>query len=169
LADACLPDYQCGFEKAFNGLFGVLAGCHGIGAQGIVGADQGISLEQLVLDNDWLDAYNYVLKGVEPDQDALALIEKIGIGGNFLAEDHTLDHVNDSYWEAPSKSFWRDQWEPWKDKGSKTIYDRAHDYVERVSAGYRDADVVLTPSKAEEIDRIYRDTRKQLVREREHA
>jgi trimethylamine---corrinoid protein Co-methyltransferase len=166
LADACLPDYQCGFEKAFNGLFGVLAGCHGIGAQGIVGADQGISLEQLVLDNEWLDAYNYVLKGVEPDDEALPLIEKIGIGGHFLSEDHTLDHMHENYWEAPAKTFWRDQWEPWKDKGSRTIYDRAHDYVERVSAGYREADVVLPQSQADELDRIYADTQKQLARER---
>ena len=167
LADACLPDYQCGFEKAFNGLFGVLAGNHGIGAQGIVGADQGISLEQLVLDNEWLDAYNYVLKGVEPDGEALALIEKIGIGGNFLAKDHTMDHLHENYWEAPSKTFWRDQWEPWKDRGSKTIYDRAHDYVQKVSTGYQQAEVVLPPSQAEEIDRIYFDTSKQLAKERD--
>jgi trimethylamine--corrinoid protein Co-methyltransferase len=165
LADACLPDYQCGFEKAFNGLFGALSGNAGIGCQGIVGADQGVSLEQLVLDNDWLDAYNYVLRGVEPDDEALELIERIGIGGNFLSEDHTVAHMRANYWEAPSRSFWRDQWESWKDAGMKTIYDRAHDYVERVSAGYRDADPVLEPAKAGEIERIYRDTCARLARE----
>lgn len=166
LADACLPDYQCGFEKAFSGLFSVLSGNTGIGCQGIVGADQGISLEQLVLDNDWLDAYNYVLKGVQPDDEALELIERIGIGGNYLSEDHTVMNMRANYWEAPSKSFWRDQWEPWKDAGMKTIYDRAHEYVERVTAGYRSADPVLDASKAEEIERIYRDTCAGLQKER---
>ncbi len=167
LSDACLPDYQCGFEKAFNGLFGVLAGNHGIGAQGIVGADQGISLEQLVLDNEWMDAYNYVLKGVQPDDEAVSLIEKVGIGGNFLAEEHTLDNMRDNYWEAPGRTFWRDQWEPWKDRGSRSIYDRAHDYVEKVSKDYQNAEVVISASQAEEIDRIYDEFSRQLAKERE--
>lgn len=166
LSDACLPDYQCGFEKAFNGLFSVLSGCAGIGAQGIVGADQGMSLEQLVLDNEWLDAYNYVLKGIEPDTEALELIEKVGIGGNFLSEEHTVMNMRRNYWEAPSKTFWRDQWEPWNNRGAQDIYARAHDYVERVSAGYQTADPVLESSKAQDIEKIYAETCARLAKER---
>ena len=79
----------------------------------------------------------------------------------------TLEHMRANYWEAPSRAFWRDQWETWKHRGGKIIYDRAHEYVEKVSAGYRDAEVVISPTQAEEIDRIYEDTRMQLARERE--
>jgi trimethylamine---corrinoid protein Co-methyltransferase len=167
LSDSCMPDYQCGFEKAFNGLFAVLSGCAGIGCQGIVGADQGVSLEQLVLDNEWLDAYNYVLSGIEPDDEALELIQKIGIGGNFLQEDHTMLNMRRNIWEAPAKTFWRDQWETWSNQGKKDIYTRAHEYVERVTAGYKDAEPVLEPSKAAEIERIYQETCAKLAKERE--
>lgn len=162
LSDACLPDYQCGFEKAFNGLFAVLSGTNGIGCQGIVGADQGVSLEQLVIDNDWLDAYNFVRQGVYYDPDALPLIQEVGIAGNFFAEEHTLEHMRRSYWEAPSRTLWRDQWEPWRRKETPDLYARAHEVVEKVSAGYETMDPVLDAARAGEIDRIYQDTLKAL-------
>lgn len=158
LADACMPDYQCGFEKAFNGLFAIMAGTNGIGCQGIVGADQGISLEQIVLDNDWLDAYRHVMKGVEYDDEALELIEEVGIAGNFMSEPHTVEHMREVFWEAPSKSMWRDQWEPWHDTGMPDIYAKAHDFVLESIQGWEKLEPVLEPSKAEEIERIYRDT-----------
>jgi len=52
LTDACLPDFQGGFEKGTSAIVALLAGADGIGAQGIVGADQGTSFEQLVIDNE---------------------------------------------------------------------------------------------------------------------
>lgn len=162
LSDACLPDYQCGFEKAFTGLFSILAGCTGIGCQGIVGADQGVSLEQLVLDNDWLDAYNYVLKGIEPDSEALELIEKVGIGGNFISEEHTVTNMRRNYWEAPSGAFWRDQWEVWQGKGTGDIYERAHAFVEKSTHEFENMEPVLEPSLVDQVEEIYEDAYRRL-------
>ena len=162
LTDACLPDYQCGFEKAFNGLFAILGGTNGIGCQGIVGADQGISLEQLVIDNDWLDAYNFVRQGVAYDPEALDLIKEIGVAGNYIQSEHTLEHMRTNYWEAPSRTLWRDQWEPWRQKNTPDLYTRAHEYVERVTQGYETMDPVIDAKRAAEIERIYQDTLKVL-------
>ena len=39
LSDAIMPDFQSGFEKASTTIFSCMAGCTGVGAQGIVGAD----------------------------------------------------------------------------------------------------------------------------------
>lgn len=158
LSDACLPDYQYGMEKAFNGLMAILSGTERIGAQGIVGADQGIGLEQLVLDNDWLDAYRHVMKGLPYDPDALKLIEEIGIAGNYIAEEHTVEHMREVYWRAPSRTFWRDQWGPWRQANTPDIYARAHDFVRHATAGCETMDPVVDPARAEEIDRIYRET-----------
>ena len=163
LSDAVLPDYQCGFEKAFTGIAALFGGTVSIGAQGIVGADQGISLEQIVLDNDWLDAYNHVLKGVDYDAEALDLIEKVGIAGTFLAEEHTVEHMRDLCWEAPSGSFNRDQWGQWKEKGY-SLYEKAHSFVADAIRGWETLEPVITPSLAEEIDRIYQDTVRHLNR-----
>lgn len=51
LTDALYPDFQAGFEKSFSAVCSVLAGSDAIGGQGIVGADQGFSFTQLVLDD----------------------------------------------------------------------------------------------------------------------
>jgi trimethylamine--corrinoid protein Co-methyltransferase len=137
---------------------GLFSGATGIGAQGIVGADQGISLEQLVLDNDWLDAYRHVLRGVSYDPDALRLIEEVGIAGNYMAHEHTVEHMRNVQWDAPSGAFWRDQWEPWRDRGAKDIYARAHAFVEDAARDADTMDPVIDANKAEMIDRIYHDT-----------
>lgn len=158
LSDACLPDYQCGFEKAFNGLFAILGGTNSIGCPGIVGADQGISLEQLVIDNDWLDAYNFVRKGIEYDPEALDLIREIGIGGNYIGSEHTVANMRENYWEAPSRILWRDQWEPWRQNNTPDIYARAYEYVKQATAGVETMDPVIDAYRAEEIERIYQDT-----------
>ena len=101
-------------------------------------------------------------QGVYYDPDALPLIQEIGIAGNFISEEHTLEHMRKSYWEAPSRALWRDQWEPWRRKETPDLYARAHEYVERVSAGYETMDPVLDAARAEEIERIYQDTLKAL-------
>ena len=86
----------------------------------------------------------------------------MGIAGNYIQSEHTVEHMRDGYWEAPSRILWRDQWEPWRQKETPDIYARAHAYVERVSAGYETMDPVLDAKRAAEIDRIYQDTIKAI-------
>lgn len=110
LTDSLEPDFQCGFEKAISAAFAAFSGGRSVGGQGIVGADQGISLEQLVIDNDWIEAFNFSIKGILVDEDTLAetLIREVGIGGNFMGEEHTVAHLREYYWR-PSV-FSREQW-----------------------------------------------------------
>ncbi len=166
LTDALLPDFQGGFEKAANAIFSCLAGTNGIGCQGIVGADQGISLEQLVIDNEWLDAYNYILRGIEVDEETIAadLIQHVGIGGNFIAEEHTAGYMRTNYW--PSKIFNRDSWDNWMTAGSKNLLDAAHERVEAFTANYRNMEPVIGQSKKAEIDYIVKCAEEELKKER---
>ena len=80
------------------------------------------------------------------------MIEAVGIGGNFLGEEHTVEHMRDSYWI--SNIFNRDDWSNWVAKGAKDIYDVAHAYVEKATEGYQNMEPVLAPSLCEELDRI---------------
>ena len=166
LTDALMPDFQGGFEKAINGIFSCLAGTVSIGCQGIVGADQGISLEQLVIDNEWLDAYNYVINGFEANEETIAadLIETIGIGGTFIAEDHTAMHMRESYWF--SKLFNRDNWDSWKSKNSPSLLDKAHEFVESATKNYKSAEPVIDKYKFDEIDYIVKCADEELAKER---
>ncbi len=163
LTDALMPDFQGGFEKASSAIFSCLAGTTGVGCQGIVGADQGISLEQLVLDNEWLDAYNYILDGVDVNADTIALdvIESVGIGGNFLCEEHTVEYMRKSYWF--SKFFNRENWDTYFSKNTPELLDRVHDYVNSiVNAG--PIEPLLSGTKLDEINYIVNCAKAELVK-----
>jgi trimethylamine--corrinoid protein Co-methyltransferase len=154
LSDSLQPDFQCGMEKLSSAIFSCLAGTVAIGCQGIAGADQGFSFEQLVLDNEWLDAYNFVVSGFEVNRETIAeeLIETVGIGGTFAAEAHTAEHLRRSWWSSPL--FERAGWDVWKSRGSLASLQRAHQRVEELTSGWDTMQPVVTGPQAEELRRI---------------
>jgi trimethylamine--corrinoid protein Co-methyltransferase len=162
LTDSLRPDFQCGIEKAVSAVFGSLAGIQTIGCQGLVGADQGFSYEQLVLDNEWMEFYNFILRGVEVTEETIAadVIEAIGIGGNFLGEEHTAKNFRKSLFQ--SKLLNRQDWETWIADGGKDTLARAHDYVGDMTANYRAALPVCTAQQFDELARIVVLARKEL-------
>jgi len=164
LTDALMPDFQGGIEKGITACFNFLAGCRSMGAMGIVGADQGISLEQLVLDNEWITYYNYITSGFEVSEDTIGFdaVMEAGIKGNFLDNDHTFDYWQESYLQ--SKIFLRDNFANWTAAAQPELLDRAHDFVESATTGYRDRNPVISPSLCEEIDRIANDAKKEIMK-----
>lgn len=166
LTDALTADFQGGFEKGVTAAFNSLSGLRSMGCQGIVGADQGFSYEQLVIDNEWIDYYNYIVSGFEVSEETIGfdVIKEVGIAGNFLGEEHTVEHMRESYWV--SEIFNRQDWANWIAGGSKTIYDRAHDFVERTTAGYKDMEPVAEPSICAALDDIVKEAYDE-VRSRE--
>ena len=66
------------------------------------------------------------MRGVVVNQDTLALdvIEGIGPGGNFLAEEHTRQHFKEVWY---SKLFERNTYEVWRSQGSKTLTQRVRE------------------------------------------
>lgn len=162
LTDALVPDFQGGLEKGLTAAFNSIGGMCSIGCQGIVGADQGFSYEQLVIDNEWIDYYNYIVSGFEVSEALIGydMIEEVGIGGNFLGEEHTVEYMRESYWL--SNLFNRDDWGNWVSKGFKSIYDKAHEFVEEVTEGYRELEPVQSPSVCEELDRIVQEAYREV-------
>jgi len=162
LTDALLPDFQAGFEKASTAVFSLLAGATGIGCQGLVGADQAFSFEQLVIDNEWLGALNYVLGGLEVTEDTLAadVIERVGIGGAYIAEEHTKAHMRQNYFS--SRLFARDDWTAWLAKGSKETLTRAREILDSFLRDYRPPEPACTPSQFEALGEIVRSARREV-------
>lgn len=162
LTDALVPDFQGGLEKGITAAINSLSGLWSIGCQGIVGADQGFSFEQLVIDNEWLDYYNYITRGFEVSEETIGydMIEQVGIAGNFLGEEHTIEYMHDSYWV--SNIFNRDDWNNWVAKGSKDIYDRAHEFVEKATEGYQEMELARPQSVCDELDRIVAEAYKEI-------
>ena len=136
LSDAKDVDFQSGLERGLGAVFAVLAG-GGIGNSGIVGADEALSLEQLVLDDAALSMLNWITRGIEVTDETLALdvIQAVGIGGDYLGQPHTARHLRREYWESPL--FIRRAWADWERGGAETLLERAHAEVERIlAAGY---------------------------------
>ncbi len=164
LSDALMPDFQCGFEKAANAIFSCLAGTVSIGCQGIAGADQGYSQEQLLIDNEWLDCYNFIMRGFEANTETIGqdLITSLGIGGVYIAEEHTVRHLRNSWW--PSKLFKRVSFDKWTIDGSIELLDRAHEMVENYTDGYKSMEPVLPGEQVEKLEQIYRKAVNDIVR-----
>ncbi len=98
LADTCVPGFQGGFEKGMSAVVMLLAGAD-YGAQGILGANHGTSLEQL-LDDEWASARDHIFThGIELSEDTLGVdvIKRVGILEYFLADEHTVRHVRETY------------------------------------------------------------------------
>jgi trimethylamine--corrinoid protein Co-methyltransferase len=167
LTDSLLPDFQGGFEKTLTAVFCLLSGTTNIGCQGIVGADQGANLEQIVLDNEWIAAFNHIIGGVQVDLETIAsdLIEQVGIGGSFINQEHTVTHMRQNYWI--SKLLNRNAWEGWLSNGAKSSYDRAHEFAEECVRKYYPHEPVLEPDLAAKIDEIAQCAVDQITLERD--
>jgi trimethylamine--corrinoid protein Co-methyltransferase len=164
LTDACSPDFQGGFEKGAGAMMALLAGAGGVGAQGIVGADQATSLEQLVIDNEWASYINHVFdQGFEINDDTLALdvIREVGIGGTYLAEEHTARHARKTYWR--STLFNQGSWDAWMSAGGKDIYTRAHERVGQILAEHYPPHPVIRPEAVAALDQIMVDAKEAAI------
>ena len=65
-----------------------------------------------------------ILRGIEVNEGTLAkdVIKKVGPGGNFLAEEHTLEHFKKELW-FPTLMH-RQDYEKWRMSGKLTMGDR---------------------------------------------
>jgi len=84
------------------------------------------SLTQLVIDNEIVKMVKEVVKGIDINDESMALevITQVGPGGNFLSAEHTLRHMRE---QSHSKLIDRRMWQPWESSGKKDFAQRAHE------------------------------------------
>lgn len=83
-------------------------------------------LTQLVIDNEIARMVRIAIKGIEVNDETIALeaIKQVGPGGNFLSAKHTLRHMKE---QSHSKLIDRKMRESWESSGSKDMVERAHE------------------------------------------
>ncbi len=113
-------DQQAAMEHAFSILMAALDGAnliHDIGylGQGLLGNPAAI-----LMCDEIISYVRRILRGFEINSDTLSLdiIRKVGHGGEFLSEKHTLKHFRKEIWIP--KYLNRDNPDAWKKKGGKT-------------------------------------------------
>ena len=101
-------------------------------AAGLMDGDLTVSYDKLVIDNEILGMCQRVLKGIEVSDETLAidLIEKVGPGGNFLSEMHTVEHMRGEFFENSLAD--RTLYTQWKSDGKKDIVKRAREKLQEI-------------------------------------
>lgn len=104
-----------------------LAGANLIYGVGMVELGISFSFEQMVIDNDIVKMVRKVMKGIEINDETLAVdvIDQVGAGGDFLSQEHTIKHMRSE--QSHPKIFNRQMRYAWKDKGSKDLTAVAHE------------------------------------------
>jgi len=134
LTEAKSGDVQAGYEKATNVLLVTLAGGDYVHhAAGMLDSMLGVSYEQYVLDNDICGMALRARDGVRVDEETVAeeLIGKVGPGGNFLAQRHTVNMARSHEYFRPATAV-RDALTDWEKKGRVGAEQRAKEIVEEV-------------------------------------
>jgi len=132
LSDTKVVDAQCGFESGIAIVLGALAGGNVISGPGMLNFENCQSLEKLVIDNSICGMALRLVDGVRVDDETMAidLIKKVGPGGHFLAEKHTMEWFMKEQF-MPSELVDRQGFEAWKAAGSKDVVQRAREIVKK--------------------------------------
>jgi trimethylamine--corrinoid protein Co-methyltransferase len=98
--DAKSVNVQAAYETAMSSLLVAMSGANYIhDIAGLMEADLTVSYEKLVVDNEILGMCQRVLRGIEVNDETLALdlmVEK-GPGKDFIAEEHTVRHMRGEF------------------------------------------------------------------------
>jgi trimethylamine--corrinoid protein Co-methyltransferase len=148
--DATAPGIQAAAERVFgamvNAILGISPTMMRIGILGPSG--QTGCLPQMLIDAETCSMLNAFFRGTEVSEEriALDLIKRVGIGGSFLAEEHTAQHFREESW-LPSL-FLREH----MNDGGERLLERAKEQVREILA--RSQEPALPPDREKEINSI---------------
>ena len=153
VTEAKRPDIQAGFEKTVSNLLVGMAGGDYIHlAAGMLDSAKAISYEQYVIDDEIIGMVQHILKGITVNKETLAfdVIDSVGPGGNFVTEDHTIEHMMDEFY-YPYLSV-RSNFDIWEEQGKQDMLSRSKDRVEEIlekgREGLLDHDTISRIQKA---------------------
>jgi len=151
-SDAKVMDQQAAIESALSCLMAALSGANLVHDIGYLESGLTGSCEMLVMANEIIAMVKRIMRGIEVNEETLALdiIDKIGPGGTFLLEKHTLHHFKKEHW--PPELIDRSTYGKWMQDGEKTLGQRVNEKVRRILAEYHPEP--LSPEKLRQIDAI---------------
>ena len=126
-SDSVLDDGQSILEHAYTALMGAFSGANILVGAGSLQETLSISLAQLVMDDEINKICFRALEGFAVDKERLGVdaIARVGPGGNFLADPHTVQFLRGERYTP--ELFYRGSVEGWVKGGRKTFRERAKD------------------------------------------
>ena len=149
--DAKLLDGQATAEAALSLYVATAAGSNLIHDVGYMEMGMTACLELLVLSDELISGFKKMFAEIPMDDEALGLdlIDRIGPGGHFLSEDHTIDRTR-QIWHP--NFFDRDSFEGWEAAGSLTMETRLNQKLQWILENHRAES--LPPEVGREIGKI---------------
>jgi trimethylamine--corrinoid protein Co-methyltransferase len=131
-SDSACVDSQSAYERAVVGLVQLLGGANVIWGAGNLEFTRAISLEQAVIDNEIIGAAQRVKRGIEVNEETLALplIQEMKSRANYLGSDFTLRHFRKEL--ASFSLVNRHRRSAWEKRGGKSLEEAAWEQVEKV-------------------------------------
>ena len=132
LVDAKCADAQAGLETGITLALGTAAGADVLGHLGICGADQGASLDILVLQAEAISYVESVMRQIDFSDDAFGVgeIEDAGPGGTFIDRTHTAEHFRRELWFP--RLLDRQYYQAWLDNGAAATDERCRRRKEEI-------------------------------------
>jgi trimethylamine--corrinoid protein Co-methyltransferase len=132
--DSKLPDQQAAYESTLSNVLCTLAGVDVIhdGVYGILESGMTASKAQFVICHEIVEMVERVARGIEVNDETLAVdvVSKMGPGGGFLAQRHTLEHFRKEHWIPHLTD--RSPRSEWEQAGSKDVVERAEEEANRI-------------------------------------
>ncbi len=156
-ATASVPGTQATLEQFASGLSLVLGGADLIVGTGLLEDARTLWLEQLFIDDEMVSMIRRIADGVVVDEAHLALdvIEKGGIGGMFLGQRHTMEHLRKEHFIPRLVD--RRSFDLWSADGRKSMEERARAQVREALA--RPPPNPLPPDVVARLDALISDAR----------
>jgi len=134
--DSKALDQQAGFEATISLMSALLHGANIVHDVAFMDAGMQGSFQQFVLCNDYLGFIRAMTRGVEVNEETLALdvIDQLGPTGNYLEHEHTIRHYREPFY---SKLADKSPFAVWQKKGSTTMEARAAKQVDAILAKHK--------------------------------
>ncbi len=155
-----LFDEQAVMEGTFFTLMGALQGCNLMHDVFYIESGRTGSLEMLVLSDEVISRTRNVLAGIDTSEEYLAVeaVRRVGPGGNFLGDPHTLKHFREN-WKESISDF--QNYDAWVAGGSKTMGDRIRERLREIMDHHQP--VPLPAEAGQAIDNILRRAEEEVV------
>jgi trimethylamine--corrinoid protein Co-methyltransferase len=158
-SDSMLPDAQAGYEFGINAMTGALSGANIVYGAGSLESALTVDYAKLVMDCEAMKYIRKILSGIEVNEYTLALdvIHKVGPGGEFLNQKHTMANMRS---QSQVEVFTRASRSSWKASGSKNSAEKAYEKANQILRDHKVAP--LPPGALEEIAEIMAEYEKEL-------
>ena len=122
-SDAKLPDSQAAAEATLSCHSASLSGANLIHDCGLLDHGSMASPAFMVLVNEVLYMIGQFMRGIKVDEETLAVdvIHRVGPGGHFMEEEHTLKYFREVWY---SNLFDRSNYETWLEQGGRRFQER---------------------------------------------